>query len=83
MKVRNCLTCLHFARNMVYEYNKVGTIVNVSRIMKCNKLNIEFKMKNSEEKDNESKFIPNKCYKAKHYQQVEQISPYKVICVDV
>ncbi len=83
MSVRNCLTCVHFARNMVYEYNKTGTIVNVSRIMKCNKLNYEFQMKNSEEKDNESVYISSKCDKAKYYQKMEQISPYKVICIDV
>jgi hypothetical protein len=87
MKVRNCLTCVNFANNMIFEYSKSGTIQNVSRIMKCNKLNLEFQLKNSEEKYTnevgELHFITNKCYKAKHYQKVEQINPYKVICKDV
>lgn len=83
MKVRNCLTCVNFANNMIFEYSKSGTIQNVSRIMKCNKLNFNFQLKNSEEKDNKSRFITNKCYKAKHYQKVENINPYKVICKDV
>lgn len=84
MKVRNCLTCINFMNNMVYEYSKSGNIVNVSRIMKCNKLNLNFQLKNSKEKDMEElRFITNKCYKAKLYQKIKQINPYEVICVDV
>lgn len=51
MKVRNCLTCIYFAKKMTYEYSKTGNIVNVFHIMNCNKLNIDFQMKNSKEKD--------------------------------
>ncbi len=88
MKVRNCLTCVNFVKQIVYEYNKSGTIVNLSHIMKCDKLNINFQMKNSEEKyDNEGMeerhFISNKCYKAKHYKKIQEISPYNIISKDV
>ena len=56
MASRNCFKCLHFTKSIVFEYSKSGNIESVSRIMKCDKLNLVFQMRNSEEKDNESFF---------------------------
>ncbi len=86
MSVRNCLKCIHFTKSTVFEYSKNGntkTIQSVSRVLKCDKLNLIFQMRNSEEKDNESLFIKNKCINAKHFVESYEIKPEKVVCVDV
>jgi hypothetical protein len=83
MTTRNCFKCIYFTRSILYEYNKNGTIQNATRILKCDKLNLVFQMRNSEEKENESYFIKNKCHNAKYFVESYEIKPEKVVCVDV
>ena len=80
---KNCRNCAYFLRQVVYQYNKVGTIVDVERTMKCTKLNMVIQPRNSEAKDNESFFISNKCYQAKHFIPSPQINIEKIVCRDV
>jgi hypothetical protein len=86
MASRNCLKCIHFTKSIVYEYSKNGnnkSIQSVLRILKCDKLNLVFQMRNSEEKDNESLFIKNKCVDAKYFVESYEIKPEKVVWIDV
>ncbi len=83
MASRNCFKCIHFTKSIVFQYSKSGNIESVSRVLKCDKLNLVFQMRNSEEKDNESFFIKNKCYNAKYFVENYEIKPEKVVCVDV
>ncbi len=75
MSSKNCLKCAHFFSKIVFEYhNELRYITKVNRIMGCSKLNIEFKFKNSEEKNNEVKYISNKCINAKYFKTIPKIN---------
>ncbi len=75
MNVKNCLQCKHFFRRIIYEYHKEKRyIINIYREMGCEKLNIKFIPKNSEEKQNEDKFIGNKCFQGKYFEEIPKIN---------
>lgn len=80
---KNCLKCVHFLRQVVFEYNKAGTIVNMDRMMICTKLQIKIQPRNSEVKENESLYIHNKCHGGKYFKKSEEINIEKVVCRDV
>ncbi len=80
MSVKNCLQCKHFFRRMVFEYHKEKKyIINVYHEMGCNKLNIKFMLRNSEEKENENKFVQNKCFNAKYFEEIPKINIYEIV----
>ena len=80
---RNCLKCTHFLRKVIYQYTKNGSIASIDQVMKCTKLNIIIQPKNSEEKDNESRFIPSKCYQGIYFEEAPKVNVEKIICRDV
>jgi hypothetical protein len=80
---KNCRNCAHFLTQLVYRYNKNGNIIDVERTMKCLKIDMVIQLKNSEEKNNESRFIPSKCYQGKHFVPTPQINIEKIVCRDV
>lgn len=80
MNVRNCLQCKHFFKKMVFEYHEEKKyIINVYKEMGCNKLNIKFIPRNSEEKENEDKFIMNKCFKGKYFDKITKTNIYEIV----
>lgn len=84
MSSKNCLKCVHFYSKMVFEYhNELRYITKVNRVMGCYKLGIEFKFKNSEEKNNEKKYIANKCINAKYFKQIPKINIEEIIVKEV
>jgi hypothetical protein len=84
MNVKNCLQCKHFFKNMVYEYHKEKKyIINIYKEMGCKRLNMKFISRNSEEKENEDKFITNKCFKGKYFEEMPKINIYEIVYRDV
>ena len=68
---------------MNYQYNKNGFIIDLHQTMKCKKLNIIIQPRNSEAKDNESRFISSKCYRGKYFIPAPKINIEKIVCRDV
>jgi hypothetical protein len=80
---KNCLKCVHFLRQVVFEYSKTGTIINMERVMSCTKLQMKIQPRNSEEKENESIYIPSKCHQGKYFKKSEEINIENIVCRDV
>jgi hypothetical protein len=80
---KNCLKCAHFLRQVLYQYSKNGSVIDVQQVMKCTKMNMVIQPRNSEEKSNESYYIPSKCYQGKHFTEAIQPNFEKVVCRDV
>ncbi len=84
MSVRNCLKCKHYFNRVVYEYHKEKKyIVNMYRESGCDKLKILFNQRNSEEKDNESKFVNSKCYQGKYFDETEKFTYSDIVMKEV
>jgi hypothetical protein len=46
-------------------------------------MDMVIQLRNSEEKNNESRFISSKCYQGKHFVPAPQINIEKIVCRDV
>ncbi len=83
---KNCLKCVHYARQIVYDRGANAEITNIYRVQKCNRLDIQMSGTLSEEKRTNRgnpQFVASICSDGRHFVPKRDISIETVVSREI
>jgi hypothetical protein len=83
---QNCLKCVHFVRQIVYDRAANGTVSNIYRVQRCNRLNLQLSGTLSEEKSanhGTPQFVASICSGGRHFVPQKEIRVETIVMKEV
>ena len=83
---QNCLKCVHFVRQIVYDRATNGQVANIYRVQKCNRLGIQLSGTLSEEKTayhGNPQFVASICSGGRHFLPQKEIRIETIVMKEV